>query len=168
MPVPALDLSLDPPDEEFIRQVWARLAEVGAGSEAARTASSHSPHLTLAESPSLNDADAGDIGDDQDALCRLLPRRMPVGAVVVMGGRRPTVAYLLRPDQDVRRLVQSVRSHADESRLWLPHVTLARRIPQDLVPAAVVVAARHRPAALTTASLRLWDPATGVLTERRP
>jgi 2'-5' RNA ligase len=161
----SIELLLDPESEAAVREDWQRLADAGLSSLAAHTAPSNRPHITLLVRPML--AARG----FPEAAARL-PLRVRLGAPVLFGaGDRRVLARQIVPTEALLALHQGVHAAAgagpdaahtapDE---WTPHVTLARRMRLETLPAALgalgpeidgqVVALRRSDAASATVTL---------------
>ncbi|WP_377642593.1 hypothetical protein [Oryzobacter terrae] len=99
----------------------------------------------------------------------LLPLTVRVSGLLLLGGSRVTLARAVDVDDDTLRAVLDVRSTVPGRRHpgWLPHVTLARRLPRDRVQDAVDVLGWDDPG-LRLVELRRWDPDAGVVTRVAP
>ena len=68
---------------------------------------------------------------------------------------------LLRQDRELAAVVARLRERVAALRhpVWTPHVTLARRVPQRLLPTAFeVLRSTETPRELIADRLRWWDP----------
>jgi hypothetical protein len=119
--------------------------------------------MTVVEAPTLPAA-ALDVASAR--LGSLLPTRAFATGVLILGdGDRVTLARAIDLDDDVVRRVLAVRVQVPDRRHrgWLPHLTLARRVPRHLLPQAMeVVGSGH--VELTFTELRRWDPDLGRVT----
>lgn len=157
----AIELLPDDAGAEVVRRDWQALRDAGLPSQLDHRGATNTPHVTVLAAPALR------VEDERAAarvLGRLLPREARAAGVALLGGNRVTVVRLLDVDDDVVRAVLDVRAEVpDVQHLgWLPHVTLARRVPRADVPAALEVLG-HADAAITLAGLRRWDPEAGVV-----
>ena len=166
----SIELLLDARSEAAIRSLWGALDDAGLPSQAHVKSPTNRPHVTLLA--------ARWIGPDVDAALRELASRFPFGCVVgaplVFGGPRQTLARLIVPSTELLDLHQAVYRQclphltADpypHSRPghWTPHATLGRRFGEaEIGPALAVV---NRPAAggardiqAQVTGLRRWDP----------
>ena len=102
-------------------------------------------------------------------LAPLLPVRARVSALLVLGGARVTVARAVDVDDDVLGAVLTVRAGVPDRQHagWLPHLTLARRLPREEVQRAVD-ALGWDDAVLSLVELRFWDPHSGTVTRLAP
>ncbi len=157
MPLPSLELVPDEEGRARVRALWAALREVGLPSQADHTAASNEVHLTLAEAESLDPDDpvVGRVGG-------LLPVTAGVAGLVVLGGPRlAAVALLVVPPAEVAAAVADLAGR--DTRPWVPHVTLARRLDRRTA-GDVVASLATLPEQLRFTELRHWDPAARTLT----
>ena len=158
----SVELLLDAQADSIIRKQWAALAAAGLPSEQ-RTGhdQSHRPHITLYAGdridpevePALVEAVAG------------LDLAVVIGSVLIFGPRRGQ-SILVRsvvPSQDLLPLqarVAEICGADSEGQfgpgLWSPHVTLARRVPNDQVGAALEILG-DRTTTATITECRRWD-----------
>jgi hypothetical protein len=158
----ALELLLDPGLEQRVRQAWDLLAAAGLPSQARHPHPTNRPHVTLTVADEL---DPAAITPELGAL----PLPMDLDGVVVLGGRRRTVAWLVVPTAPLLRLHHGVHRAARvgpsgspllRPDCWVPHVTLASRLDGEDA-AAVVAALGALPAASGTANAaRAYDTLT--------
>jgi 2'-5' RNA ligase len=161
----SIELLLDPAADAAIRAAWQALADAGLPSQMQVRSPTNRPHVTLLA--------ARQISPDVDDVLRGLADRFPVtctvGAALVFGGPRLTLARLIVPNAALLAL------HEEVHRLALPHVagepfghcrpghwtahaTLARRLTAEQVGLAMTVVngtGNDLPAA--AAGLRRWD-----------
>ena len=154
MPLQSLELVPDDDGRAAVRTLWAALREVGLPSQADHTAASNEGHLTHTE--------AGSLDPDSEGIGGLRPVTAGVAGLVVLGGPRlAAVALLVVPPAEVAAAVADLPGR--DTRPWVPHVTLARRL--DRRDAGDVVATlRELPEELRFTGLRHWDPAERTLT----
>ncbi|MCR6031094.1 hypothetical protein GGQ22_06515 [Nocardioides sp. zg-579] len=162
MPLHALELVPDEAGQEAVRHDWEKLREAGLPSQLDHRGPTNAPHLTVVSAAELPDA-AIDVASAR--LGSLLPFRARSAGLLLLGGERLTVARAVDIDDDVVRRVLAVRVQVpDRAHLgWLPHVTLARRLPREDAQRAVD-ALGHEDVVLTFTRLRRWDPDTGRVT----
>lgn len=166
MPLQSVELLLDPGTDEAVRALWQALSAAGLPSQADHHGPTNAPHVTLAAVPAVT-------GAAEEALVPLAARLpMPLGlaAPVLLGERRPALVLPVRPGGELDRLHADVAAALSVGRLgateggaaelpWVPHVTLARRVPDDLAPRALALArSLEVPAPVTATTLRRWDP----------
>lgn len=168
----ALELVLSPEDDARVRGRWQALEDGGIPSLARHQGRTHRPHLTVATSQVAPDADV--LRAAQDLWAPLLPLPLRVDGLVLLGGRRVSVADLVAAPLEAR-VAQARVTHAwsgADERPWIPHVTLATRLSLaragealELLATAAGPESRtetHDGAGarttLTVQGLRWWDP----------
>ena len=161
----SIELLLDSRTDTAIRAAWQALADAGLPSQVNVKSATNRPHITLLA--------AQRISPEVDEVLRVLAPRLPldcvVGAHVVFGGPRLTLARLIVPSAELLAL------HAEVFRLALPHVTgqpfahcrpghwtahasLGRRLTAIEVGAALGLAEEVAPdLAAEVVALRRWD-----------
>jgi hypothetical protein len=161
----SIELLLDSHSDAAIRAAWHALADAGLPSQVNVKSSTNRPHITLLA--------AERISPDVDEVLRGLGPRLPldcaVGAHVIFGGPRLTLARLIVPSAELLAL------HAEIYRLalpfvsgqpyphgrpghWTAHATLGRRLTATEVGAALGLAAEAAPDLMAQAvALRRWD-----------
>lgn len=161
----SLELLLDPDSEAAVRAQWQALADAGLPSQLRVKSPTNRPHVTVLA--------AAEIAEAVDDVLRALASRFPfdcvIGATVVFGGPRLTLARLIVPSAALLSL------HDEIYRLSLPHVsgdpyahcapghwtahaTLGRRFTAAEVGAALdVVDSRSGEIAAQVTGLRRWD-----------
>lgn len=160
MALHALELLADGAGDHVVRRDWASLREAGLPSQLDHTGATNAPHVTLLAAPVLP--------PDEEAvalLTPLLPLEVRAAGLLVLGGRRVTIARALDvPDPLVAAVAALRRGVADVPHQgWLPHVTLARRVERSQVQAVVDVLGWEDDR-LCLATLRRWDPDAGEVT----
>ena len=109
----SIELLLDPDSDAAIRADWQALEDAGLPSQLRVKSATNRPHVTLLA--------AQRIGPEVDDILRGLAESFPVpcvvGAPVVFGGPRHTLARLIVPSAELLDL------HAQVYRLVLPHLT---------------------------------------------
>lgn len=152
----ALELVADAEGDAAVRRDWQALRDAGLPSQLDHPGATNTPHLTVVSAPLLPDA-AMDVA--QVRLGGLLPVRARAAGLLLLGGRRVTVARAFDLDDDVVRRVLAVRVQVPDRRHvgWLPHVTLARRLERADAQRAIDVLG-HEDLELTFVALRHWDP----------
>lgn len=158
----ALELLPDEGGCEVVRLQWQALRDAGLPSQLDHRGATNSPHLTVLAAPALG---PGDEQHARDLVAPLLPVEVRPAGIALLGGTRVSLVRLVDVPDELVRAVLELRSlvpgvqHAG----WLPHVTLARRLPRAEVPAALDVVG-HEDAVLSLTSLRRWDPEAGIVT----
>ncbi|MGW5441283.1 2'-5' RNA ligase family protein [Nocardia asteroides] len=156
--VQSVELLLDEHAEAEVRRQWAVLAAAGIASP---RGPGHRPHVTVAVAreiwPRIDHALAG-------LDFRPLPIRL--GGLLVFGARRPILVRSVVVTADLLDLQRRVHAMVEpcpgvpatmRPDAWTPHVTLARRVPPDLLgPAIAAVAADHDFPAVVV-GIRRWD-----------
>lgn len=156
MPLHALELLLDDVGQDVVRRDWQALADAGLPSQLQHKGLTNWPHLTLVSAPEIH-------RDQEERAAELLGPLLPIRArtsgLLLLGGRKLTVARSVDLDDRVLGAVLSLRNGVDGRRHpgWLPHITLARRMPRERVQQAVDVLG-HDDVELVLNSLRRWDP----------
>jgi 2'-5' RNA ligase len=152
----ALELVPDAAGDADVRRDWQALRDAGLASQLDHPAATNTPHVTVLALPEIDEA----LEARAAALVgSLLPVRVRVSGLAVLGGRKATVARLLDVPEELVRAVLDLRSDVAGERHpgWLPHVTLARRLPRADVQRALDVLG-YADVELTLTGLRRWDP----------
>ena len=161
----SIELLLDSRTDTAIRAAWQVLADAGLPSQVNVKSATNRPHITLLA--------AERISPDVDEVLRELVPRLPmdcvVGAHVVFGGPRLTLARLIVPSAELLAL------HAEIHRMalpfvsgqpfahcrpghWTAHATLGRRLTAIDVGAALELAEEVAPdLSAEVVALRRWD-----------
>lgn len=158
----ALELVPDEAGRAAVRRLWTALQEAGLPSQGDHTKASNQPHLTVVEAPALPDT-AIDVA--RVRLRGMLPATATARGIVLLGAERVTLALTVDLDDDLVRRVLAVRVQVPDRahRGWLPHVTLARRVPRADVPRALEVLGTPE-LELRLTEVRRWDPDKGHVT----
>ena len=158
----ALELVPDEAGQDLVRRDWQALRDAGLPSQLDHRGATNTPHVTVVSAPVLPEA-AIDVA--QVRLGSMLPVRARTAGLLLLGGRRVTLARALDLEDDVVRRVLAVRVQVPDRQHvgWLPHVTLARRVAREDVQRAVDVLG-HGDVVLTFTELRRWDPDLGAVT----
>lgn len=159
----ALELLPDEAGCELVRRQWQALRDAGLPSQLDHRGATNSPHVTVLAAPAVGP------DDEQHArtlVAPLLPVEVRPAGVALLGGNRVSLVRLVDVPDELVRAVLDLRSRVPgvQHAGWLPHVTLARRLPRSDVPAALD-AVGHADAVLTLATLRRWDPDEGIVRE---
>ncbi|MBF4162114.1 2'-5' RNA ligase family protein [Nocardioides acrostichi] len=161
----SLELVPDDEGQEAVRAQWQALLDAGLPSQAQHRSPSNAPHVSVVEAARLPD-EAIDVA--RVRLAGLLPVTVRVGGVLVLGtGPRVTLARPVGLDDDVQRRALAVRAQVRDRAHggWLPHLTLARRLPAEDLPRALAVLAKcGPPERVVLAELRRWNPDRGHVT----
>lgn len=164
----SIELLLDPAGDAGIRAGWRMLDDAGLPSQAHVSSPTNRPHVTLLA--------AQRISPDVDDVLRGLADRFPVpctvGAMLVFGGQRLTLARLIVPSAELLALHEQVYrlclpyvtqpfAHCRPGH-WTAHATLGRRFTTQQAGAAMAVingtdSGHHADLATTAAGLRRWD-----------
>jgi hypothetical protein len=151
----SIELLLDDEAESAIKRQWRLLADAGLPSEhrTSQTGSSahHRPHVTMLACEQIPVATALALGP---MLSEALPLPVVIGAPMIFGTMKVGRPGLIL----VRQLLASVELLQLQQRVlvacpeplgenfaagrWAPHVTIARRLRPDQIPAALQVLAR--------------------------
>ena len=158
----ALELVPDEAGREVVRRDWQALRDAGLPSQLDHRSATNTPHVTVVSAPALPES-AVDVA--RVRLGTMLPVRARTAGLVLLGGKRVTVARVLDIEDDVVRRVLAVRVQVPDRQHvgWLPHVTLARRLDRDAAQRAVDVLG-HDDVVLSLTELRRWDPELGAVT----
>jgi hypothetical protein len=152
----ALELVADDDGDNAVRRDWQALRDAGLASQLDHPAATNTPHVTVLALPAMG-AETESLA--ADLLGPLLPVRVRPAGLAVLGGPKVTVARLLDVPESLTRAVLDLRAgvEGERHRGWLPHVTLARRMPRAHVQRAID-ALGYDDVELTLAWLRRWDP----------
>lgn len=130
-----MELLLDDDLDDAVRAVWDRLAAAGLRSLALHPHPTNRPHVTLA---------AGDVLPP--GLDVPLPLPVTLDGAVAFDGRAGVLAWRVRPSPALLAMQAAVwRAMEDPNPLhepgrWVPHVSLARKVPPGF---AAEVGVRH-------------------------
>ncbi len=162
--VHSVELLFDPDTDAAIRRVWDDLTDAGVRSQSAHTAPSNRPHVTLAVAQRMDDS----VNDALLPVRTLLPLSCTIGAPMLFGRRDFTLVRLVLPSAPLLSLHADVHAaclphmpagplpHSQPGQ-WTPHVTLARRVPADKLPAALTVRSVGHELSATAIAIRVWD-----------
>lgn len=161
----ALELVPDEAGQALVRAEWQSLRDAGLPSQLDHRGPSNAPHVTVVAAPALP-PESLDVAHVR--LGGLLPVRARLSGLLLLGGEQVTIARAVDLDDAVVRRVLAVRVQVPERQQvgWLPHVTLARRVPRAQVPRALEVLG-HGAVELTLTELRRWDPDRSHVTTLR-
>jgi hypothetical protein len=155
----ALELLPDEAGQEAVRRDWRALREAGLPSQLDHPGATNAPHLTLVAAPSVEPV------AERAAELVPLPVEVRAAGLLLLGGERVTVARALDVPDALLAAVLEMRAGVPDlpHQGWLPHVTLARRVPRAEVQRAVEVLG-HADTVLRMVHLRRWDPDAGTVT----
>ncbi len=131
---------------------------------AAHTGPSNRPHITLMVRPALDEVDFAKASG-------LLPIAVRLGEPITFRhGDRAVLARGVAPSSELlefHRIVHELAPAGDDlphtkPGEWVPHVTLARRLPVEALPDALALLGPPRSARAT--GLRRWDSRTATVT----
>ena len=158
----SVELLLDDTADAGVRSQWAALAAAGLPSQARHTGASNRPHVTLAArrwiDPAVEPALVSAVGG--------LPLPVRLGSVALFGSGPYVLVRLVVLTRALLDLQAAVRDLLGPDRTtdthfapgaWTPHVTLARRLAAEQVPAALDVLAGGRDLDARLVSCRRWD-----------
>ena len=160
----SIELLLDSATDAAIRTQWQALADAGLPSQLTVVSPTNRPHVTLVAAPR--------IGPGVDEALRGLADRLPLGCVVgaalIFGGPKHTLARLIIPSAELLALQAQVYQltlpHLDATPFphcrpghWTPHVTLARRLGEDVIGPTLTVVDGHGELSGRIVGLRRWD-----------
>jgi hypothetical protein len=157
----ALELLPDEAGCDVVRRDWQALHDAGLPSQLDHRGATNTPHVTVVAAPAIRP-------EDETAAARLvgdvLPLEVRVAGIALLGGAKVTVVRLLDVPDVLVRAVLDVRAAVPGAQHlgWLPHLTLARRVPRADVPAALDVLG-HEDVVVSLSALRRWDPEAGVV-----
>ena len=152
----ALELVLDDDGGAAVLADWRLLREAGLPSMLDHTGATNTPHVTVLSAPAIS-ADVERLA--ADVVGPLLPGPFRAAGLAVLGGVRVSLVRLVDVPDAVTAAVLRLRAAVPDARHpgWLPHVTLARRLPRADLPRAFEVLG-HDDVELTCDVLRRWDP----------
>lgn len=162
--VHSVELLFDRDADTAVRRIWDDLTDAGVRSQAAHTAPSNRPHVTLAVAESMDES----VNDALRSLLRRLPLTCTVGAPTLFGRRDFTLVRLIVPSAELLSLHAEVQRtclphmpagplrHSEPGQ-WTPHVTLARRVPADQLKSALTLRSVGHELSASIVGLRHWD-----------
>lgn len=160
----SVELTFEESTDSLIRADWARLAEAGLPSLATHSSPSNKPHITLAAGNNL------EIGLGAEDLWGRLPIDVNFSGLVVFpaGPGMYALARLVVLSSSLLELHSRLHQQCPGAfantlpDAWTPHVTVARRIPGQLLGTAIDVLDVRAEGRCTAA--RLWDSTTQTIT----
>ena len=159
----SIELLLDDRADAAVRELWRALDEAGLPSQQRVRSDTNRPHITLIAAERISpDVDAG-LAELDD----LFPLPTTLGAPVVFGGGRLTLARLVIPSEAAlalhRRIydlcqpyVSNLFSHSAPGH-WTAHVTLGRRFTPAQIGEALARAGITSDIEAEIVGLRRWD-----------
>lgn len=162
--VHSVELLFDPDGEAGLRRLWDDLTEAGVRSLASSTSPSNRPHVTLSVAEHMDSA----VDDVLRPVLHSLPFACVIGAPMLFGRGPFTLVRLVIPSARLLALQADVHAaclphmspgplpHAQPGE-WTPHVTLARRVREDALAAALSLRRMPRERRVTAVALRHWD-----------
>ncbi len=155
----ALELVADAAGEAAIRADWQALHDAGLRSMLDHNGASNTPHVTVVAMPTVT------IQDEERAVALLgglLPVDVVTSGVAVFGGSVVTLVRTVDMPDAVTRAVLDLRAATSGHQHpgWLPHLTLARRLPRSDLPRALETIG-HTSVTVSLTTLRRWDPGLG-------
>lgn len=156
-PYAALELVPDQAGDAAVRRDWQALRDAGLPSQLDHPGATNAPHLTLLAAPDVSGATAR----AAELVGPLLPVSVRASGVLVLGGARVTIARVVDVPDALVAAVLELRAETGElaHQGWLPHLTLARRVPRAELQRALEVVG-HEDVVLRLSTLRSWDPGT--------
>jgi hypothetical protein len=161
----SIELLVDDYSDAAIRTVWHRLDDAGLPSQLRVKSATNRPHITLLAAERI----AADVDADLMQLRPRFPLPVVVGAPLVFGGGKLTLARLVVASADLLdlhrdvvelclpHLPQEPYSHSAPGH-WTPHVTLGRRFtPEQVAQALIVIDGLSADIDAQVVGLRRWD-----------
>jgi 2'-5' RNA ligase len=162
--VHSVELLFDSETDAAVRRLWDDVADAGVRSLAASTSPSNRPHVTLSVAEHMEDA----VNEALRPLLRLVPFPCTIGAPMLFGRGPFTLVRLVIPSAELLGLQAEVHEvclphmspgplpHSEPGH-WTPHVTLARRVPEDKLADVLSLRSASRDRHATAVALRHWD-----------
>ena len=155
-----VELMLDAASEALVVEQWRLLDEAGLPSQAQHRSPSNRPDVNVAAVPALDEAREESVAE----ACRTaLPLDVHVGPLTIFG-REPVVlvrlvvvsSALLELHEAVTRATGTAADDLTAPGRWVPHVTLAHRLPRDQLSRALALLP-PADAAVRLDTARRWD-----------
>jgi hypothetical protein len=162
--VHSVELLFDSETDAAVRRLWDDVADAGVRSLAASTSPSNRPHVTLSVAEHMEDA----VNEALRPLLRLVPFPCTIGAPMLFGRGPFTLVRLVIPSAELLGLQAEVHEvclphmspgplpHSEPGH-WTPHVTLARRVPEDKLADVLSLRRTSRDRHAIAVALRHWD-----------
>jgi 2'-5' RNA ligase len=163
----AVCLLLDPPADDAVRRLWARLEDAGLPSLRSHTHGHHLPHLTYA---SLRAWELTEVVSRLEDLPDQPPMRIRLDGLGIFRRSRCWLAPALTADLAPRQLAVVGAVTAAGADLhqhyrpgdWIPHVTLAPRLHLRDLPVVAQLVSDVLPVTATASVAALVDTSTGA------
>ena len=157
----SLELLPDEAGRVAVLRDWQALRDAGLRSQLDHRGMTNTPHLTLVAAPVITEAAEWAA---VEALAGLLPVTVRTSGLLLLGARKLTVARVVDVDDALVAALLRIRAAVDlpQHPGWLPHLTLARRLPRSEAQQAVEVLG-HEYLELSLTELRRWDPDLGTV-----
>ena len=170
----AIEMFFDDQGAAEVRRIWDILADHGLPSLATRTHGRHRPHVSLAVTESLIDADLGEL---RSLLTKSRPTLnlssigfFPGGEGVLFLGATVTIELLT-----LHRRVHAALTDPPIARRpyylpgnWVPHCTLAQGLSSDERARAVELLDAFEPVVAAVSAVGVIDTTTGEITTLIP
>jgi 2'-5' RNA ligase len=163
--VHSIELLLDDDSDAAVRRIWAKLADAGLPSQASNRSPTNRPHISVVVAERIDPA----VDSSLSELMQRLPLPFALGAPLLFGGPRLTVARLAVPSAELLALHADVlkaclphlspepMAHTEPG-AWTPHVTLCRRMdPVQLARALTTVRKLTKDIPAEVVGIRRWD-----------
>lgn len=161
----SIELLFDDDTDSALRRVWDALDDAGVPSQNRVSSPTNRPHVTVVVADHVDP----EVDADLRALADLLPLPCLLGAPLVFGRGRFTLAHLVVPSAELLafhrrvyeicapRMTPGPAPHSEPDS-WTAHATLGRRLdPADLGVAFASVAALTGERHASFTGLRRWD-----------
>jgi 2'-5' RNA ligase len=161
----SVELLLDETAHAGVVRQWQALADAGLPSQARHQGATNAPHITIGLASAIDEPAEARLATALDAL----PMPVTIGAPLLFGGTRRVVlvrmvvatAELLALHREVANALAGCPGQVDQLAVgrWVPHVTLARRLEADMVPAALEALGEvgHETVEAHATAMRRWD-----------
>lgn len=161
----SVELLLDETAHAGVVRQWQALADAGLPSQARHQGATNAPHVTIGLASAIDEAAEARLATTLEAL----PIPVTIGAPLLFGtgGRIVLVrmvvatAALLTLHREVTTALAGCPGQVAQLApgRWVPHVTLARRMDPDVLPAALEVLAEvgHDALDAHATTMRRWD-----------
>jgi hypothetical protein len=161
----SIELLFDDHTDAALRRVWDALSDVGVPSQNRVASPTNRPHVTVVVANRLDPA----VDVELRALAGRLPVSCLIGAPLVFGPTRLTLAHLIVPSAELlafhRRVYDLCQPHMtpgpaphSEPGSWTAHATLGRRLdPAHLATAFAAVPGLTGERRASFTGLRRWD-----------
>ncbi|MET0467327.1 MAG: 2'-5' RNA ligase family protein [Aeromicrobium sp.] len=161
--VQSVELVLDERLDALVREEWDVLSTAGLPSQARHTGPSNAPHITLGVADRMDDAAELALADVDHGI----GGAVRLGGLLVFQGRTAVLSRAVVPTEALLRTHRAVQAALADAPgrpvstapdRWTPHVTLARRLDDAQLAAALsLLAARPRELVGSVRAARRWD-----------